>query len=113
MANGLDRPRVRRLAALATILVLLAASCGGGGSSPSRTTEATTTTQALWLGYYGWDLKENVDDWTTNCRDIQDQYDIIHNIRDALRRKYGRGGVEIMEYLHQIGKRMGCEAFQW
>ena len=50
-----------------------------------------------------------------NIADVQpkDQFDIIHNTRDGIRRKYGRGGVEIMEYLHQIGKRMGCEAFQW
>ena len=104
---------MRRLAALAVVLVLLAASCAGGGSSPSRTTKATTTTQALWLGYYDWDLKDHVDDWTTNCRDIQDQFDIIHNTRDGIRRKYGRGGVEIMEYLHQIGKEMGCKDFQY
>jgi len=102
---------MRRLTALAVALVLLAASCAGGGSSPS--TEATTTTQALWLGHYGWDFKENVDDWTTNCRDIQDQFDIIHNTRDGIRRKYGRNGSDILEYLHQIGKRMGCEDFQW
>jgi hypothetical protein len=104
---------MRRLVALAVVLVLLAASCAGGGSSPSRTTKATTTTQALWLGYYDWDLKENVDDWITNCRDIQDQFDIIHNIRDGLRRKYGSNGYQIMDYLHQIGKEMGCEAFQY
>ena len=102
---------MRRLAALAVVLVLLAASCAGGGSSPS--TEATTTTQGLWLGHYGWDFKENVDDWTTNCRDIQDQFDIIHNTRDGIQRKYGRNGSDILEYLHQIGKRMGCEDFQW
>jgi len=94
-------------------LVLLAASCAGGGSSPSRTTEATTTTQALWLRYYDWDLKEHVDQWTTNCRDIQDQFDIIHNTRDGYIRKYGHTGVQIMEYLHQIGKEMGCEDFQY
>ena len=102
---------MRRLAALAVVLVLLAASCAGGGSSPS--TEATTTTQGLWLGHYGWDFKENVDDWTTNCRDIQDQFDIIHNTRDGIQRKYGRNGSDILEYLHQIGKEMGCEDFQW
>ena len=102
---------MRRLAALTVVLVLLAASCAGGGSSPS--TEATTTTQALWLRYYDWELKEHVDQWTTNCRDIQDQFDIIHNTRDGIQRKYGRNGSDILEYLHQIGKRMGCEDFQW
>ena len=102
---------MRRLAALAVALVLLAASCAGGGSSPSRTTEATTTTQALWLRYYDWELKENVDQWTTNCRDIQDHFDYIHNIRDGLRRKYGSNGYQIMDYLYEIGKEMGCEDF--
>ena len=106
-------PAMRRLVALAVVLVLLAASCAGGGSSPSRTTEATTTTQALWLGYYDWDLKDHVDDWTTNCRDIQEHFDYIHNIRDGLIRKYGHTGVHIMDYLHEIGKEMGCEDFQW
>ncbi len=74
-----------------------------------------TTTQALWLGYYDWDLKENVDDWTSNCKDIQEHFDYIYDIRDGLRRKYGTGGSgnQIMEYLHQIGKEMGCEGFQW
>ena len=71
------------------------------------------TTQALWLGYYDWDLKENVDAWTTNCQDIQDHFDYIYEIRDGLRRKYGQGGSQIMDYLHQIGKEMGCEAFQF
>jgi hypothetical protein len=52
-------------------------------------------------------------DWTTNCRDIQDQFDIIHNTRDGIQRKYGRNGSDILEYLHQIGKRMRCEDFQW
>ena len=102
---------MRRLVALAVVLVLLAASCAGGGSSPS--TEATTTTQALWLRYYDWELKENVDQWTTNCRDIQEHFDYIHNIRDGLIRKYGHTGVQIMDYLYEIGKRMGCEDFQY
>ena len=92
-------------------LVLLAASCAGGGSSPSRTTEATTTTQALWLRYYDWDLKEHVDQWTTNCRDIQDQFDIMHNTSDGIKRKYGMGSGPILTYLYAIGKRMGCEDF--
>ena len=102
---------MRRLVSLAVVLVLLTASCAGGGSSPS--TEATTTTQALWLRYYDWELKENVDQWTTNCRDIQEHFDYIHNIRDGLIRKYGHTGVQIMDYLHQIGKEMGCEDFQY
>ena len=102
---------MRRLVALAVALVLLAASCAGGSSSPARTTKATTTTQALWLGYYDWDLKENVDQWTTNCRDIQDQFDIMHNIRDGIKRKYGMGSGPILTYLYAIGKRMGCEDF--
>ena len=104
-------PAMRRLVALAVVLVLLAASCAGGGSSPSRTTEATTTTQALWLGYYDWDLKDHVDDWTTNCRDIQDQFDIMHNTSDGIKRKYGMGSGPILTYLYAIGKRMGCEDF--
>ena len=77
----------------------------------TRTTEATTTTQALWLGHYGWDLKEITDNWTTNCRDIQDRFDYTHEIRDGLRRKYGSNGYQIMEYLYAIGKEMGCEDF--
>jgi hypothetical protein len=104
---------MRRLVALTVVLVLLAASCAGGGSSPARTTEATTTTQALWLGYYDWDLKENVDDWITNCRDIQNEFDVMHNSRDGIRRKYGHGSGPILEYLHQIGKEMGCKDFQY
>jgi hypothetical protein len=104
-------PAMRRLAALAVILVLLAASCAGSGSSPARTTKATTTTQDLWLGYYDWQLKENVDNWTTNCIDIQEHFDYIHNIRDGLKRKYGMGSGPILSYLYPIGKRMGCEDF--
>jgi len=80
---------------------------------PPELRKRLTTTQALWLGYYDWDLKENVDLWTTNCRDIQDQFDIMHNIRDGIRRKYGMGSGPILNYLHKIGKEMGCEDFQY
>ena len=103
---------MRRLAALTVVLVILAASCAGGGSSPSITTKATTTTQALWLGYYDWDLKDHVDDWTTNCRDIQDQFDIMHNTSDGIKRKYGMGSGPILTYLYAIGKRMECVGFR-
>ncbi len=33
--------------------------------------------------------------------------------RSIGRRRFGRNGSDILEYLHQIGKRMGCEDFQW
>jgi hypothetical protein len=39
--------------------------------------------------------------------------DVIYEARDGYKRRFGRSGTEIMEYLHQIGKRMGCEDFQW
>ena len=39
--------------------------------------------------------------------------DYIHNIRDGLIRKYGHTGVHILDYLHEIGKEMGCEPFQY
>jgi hypothetical protein len=56
-------------------------------------------------------LKDYVDDWTTNCRDIQDQFDIMHNTSDGIKRKYGMGSGPILTYLYAIGKRMGCEDF--
>ena len=76
-------------------------------------TIGVTTLPTHWLEHYPWSLKAQVDQWITNCEDIQTQFDVIYEARDGYKRRFGRSGTEIMEYLHQIGKRMGCEDFQW
>ena len=101
--------------ALVMACLLLATACGASSQpEPVKTTRATTTAApSLWLEHYPWDLKTQVDQWITNCEDIQTQFDVIYEARDGYKRRFGRSGTEIMEYLHQIGKRMGCEDFQW
>jgi hypothetical protein len=101
--------------ALVMACLLLATACGASGQpEPVKTTRATTTAApSLWLEHYPWDLKTQVDRWITNCEDIQTQFDVIYEARDGYKRRFGRNGSDILEYLHQIGKRMGCEDFQW
>ena len=101
--------------ALVMACLLLATACGASSQpEPVKTTRATTTAApSLWLEHYPWDLKTQVDQWITNCEDIQTHFDVVYEAREGYRRRFGHSGTEIMEYLHQIGKRMGCEYFQW
>ena len=106
--------------ALVMACLLLATACGASSQpEPVKTTRATTTAApSLWMQkghriYAPWHIKTQVDQWITNCEDIQTQFDVIYEARDGYKRRFGRNGSDILEYLHQIGKRMGCEDFQW
>ena len=78
-----------------------------------KTPAATTAVPTHWLEHYPWSMKAQVDQWITNCEDIQTHFDVVYEAREGYKRRFGHSGTEIMEYLHQIGKRMGCEDFQW
>ncbi len=102
--------------AIVLVAMLLFAWARGVGDADQvdledRRPAVTTTTSrapAKWLGHYDYDLKRQVDRFGQECSELQEAFDWIDSARDGLKRKYGRNGVHVMQWLHDKMDRQGC-----
>jgi len=79
-----------------------------------RTTVApapTTTTQApYWMGKYGWDYKEFLDNLTAvrNCTMLHSEYIRAMTGNARITEQFGTGTADLMEYIFKAEDRVGC-----
>ncbi|HBL08607.1 MAG TPA: hypothetical protein EYM46_07805 [Acidimicrobiia bacterium] len=118
-SGAIPRPVVQILAIL--FAVVMAIGLGNaflwGADEPvrvPRTTVApvpTTTTQApYWMGKYGWDYKEFLDNLTAvrNCTKLHSEYIRAMTGNARIAEQFGTGTADLMEYIFKAEDRVGC-----